>query len=188
MNKGKMLVGTLVLVAALVGLVLVVPTFAQGATPTPEAPHSWNGGGHGFGFRSGGPGFGLWGGGSSAVFDAAAKALGLSPEQLFEELHAGKSLADIAKAQNVELQKVYDAMNAARVEAMKANIEEAVKEGRITQAQADWILQGLEQGFLPRGHGFGRGGCGSVGRGPQFHRNGFAPTWAPSVAPSSSSR
>jgi len=185
MNKGKVLAGTLALLVALLGLSVAIPAFAQGPAPTPEAPYGWHGGGPGFGFWGGGPGFGFWGGGSSVVFDAAAEALGLTPEQLFSELRAGNSLADIAEAQGVDLQAVYDAMDAARVEAMRQVIEQAVEDGRVTQAQADWILQGLEQGFMPMGRGFGHGfGFGGEGGCPGY---GSAPSSAPSVAPSFSS-
>lgn len=176
MSKGKVLAGTLALLVALLGLSVAVPAFAQGPTPTPKAP---------YGRHGGGPGFGFWGGGSWVVFDAAAEALGLTPEQLFTELHAGNNLADIAEAQGVDLQAVYDAMNAARVEAMKAAIQQAVEDGRLTQAQAEWMLQGLEQGFMPMRRGFGHGfGFGGAGRCPG---HGSAPSSAPSVAPSSSS-
>jgi len=45
-------------------------------------------------------------------------------------------------------------------EAMKAQIEQAVKDGKISREQADWLLQGLQQGFVPYGRGFGFGGRG----------------------------
>jgi hypothetical protein len=164
MNKGmKILAGTALLVA-LLGVFVAVPAFAEPSTPTPT-PVAPNDGGRGFGF---------WGGGSWTEFDAAAQALGMTPEQLFSELHSGKSLSDIATEKGVDLQKVYDAMNADRVEAMKASIQQAVKDGTMTQAQADWFLQGLELGFLPGGRGFGHG----------FGWPGLRPA---TVAPSSSS-
>jgi len=134
-----------VLVAALLVLALAIPAFAQDSTPTPTAPCGR------------GRGFGFWGGGSWSTFDAAAKALGLTPEQLFAELHAGKTLEDVAKDKGVDVQKVYDAMKAAQVEAQKAAIQQAVKDGKLTQEQADWLLKGLDLGFMPFGHGFGRG-------------------------------
>ncbi|MEA3459166.1 MAG: hypothetical protein U9R11_00565 [Chloroflexota bacterium] len=144
MSKRIMILAGVALTVALLGAAVVVPAFAQEPTPTPEAP-----------LRCHGRGFGLWRS-SWAVFDAAAEALGLTPEELFAELHAGKSLADIAKAQGVELKAVHDAMKAARVEARKQAIEQAVENGRMSQEQADWLLEGLELGFLPRRWGFGR--------------------------------
>ncbi len=134
----KILAGAALLVA-LLGVFVAAPAFAQ---PAP---------------CGGGRGFGFWGGGSWTEFDAAAQALGMTPEQLFTELHSGKSLSDIATEKGVELQKVYDAMNADRIEAMKASIQQAVTDGTLTQAQADWLLQGLNLGLLPKGRGFGFG-------------------------------
>jgi hypothetical protein len=99
------------------------------------------------------------GGRSWAVFDAAAEALGLTPEGLFAELHGGKTLSEVAEERGVELETVQEAMKAARVEAMKEAIQQAVEDGRLTQERADWLLEGLEQGFLPRGGRLGRG-CG----------------------------
>lgn len=175
MSKGlKILAGALAVIA-LAGVLVVGTALAQEPTPTPtpKAPYGWHGWGRGFGF---------WGGGLWTAFDAVAEALNLTPTQLFEQLHSGKSLADIAQAQGVDLQKVQDAINAARIQAMKDAINQAVKDGKISQAQADWLLQGLEQGFLPRGRGFGFFGHG---RGFGFGCPGTSIT--PSVTPSSSS-
>jgi len=164
-----------VLVASLVGTTLV---FADEPTPTPEAP---------FGCR--GMGLGLWGR-SWTMFDTAAEALGLTPEEFFAELHSGKTLAEIAEEQGVELEAVQEAVNAIRVEAMTEAIQQAVEEGRISQEQADWLLEGLEQGFFPMGRGFGfrHGMKGGFGFGRM--RGGFGGLGlqrAPAVAPSSSS-
>ena len=94
------------------------------------------------------------------MFDTAAEALGLTPQEFFAESHdAGKSLTEIAEEQGVDVQAVYDAMEAARGEAMRAGIQQAVEDGSMSQEQADWLLEGLDQGFFPggRGFGFGRG-------------------------------
>ncbi|MGQ9490100.1 MAG: hypothetical protein ACUVR4_05365 [Anaerolineae bacterium] len=118
---------------------------------------------------------GFWFGGRSGSFqsfDAIAEALGLTPTQLFEQLHSGKTLSEIAEAQGVDLAKVQEAANAARVQAMKDAIAQAVKNGRITQEQADWLLQGLEKGYLNKGFGFGRGFM----RGGGMHWHGM---WGP---------
>jgi len=65
-----------------------------------------------------GPHFGMKFGprlaGESAVFDAAAKALNLTPEQLRQKLSDGKTtIADVAAAQNVKIDTVIAAMDAA---------------------------------------------------------------------------
>ena len=175
MKKRFMILAGAALAVVLLGVAVVVPAFAQ--EPTPEAP-----------FGCQGRGFGL-GGGSWTMFDTAAEALGLIPEEFFAELHAGKSLEEIAEAQGVEIEAVHDALNAVRLEAMQEAIQQAVEDGRISQEQADWLLEGLEQGFFPmgRGSGFGHGMRSGFGRGMKGHFGSFAPRSAPFGAPSSSS-
>ncbi len=89
------------------------------------------------------------------MYDAVAEALGLTPDNLFSELHSGKSVAEVAEEQGVEMEAVRDAMEETRIEARKQAIEQAVEDGRLTQEQADWMIEGLEQGFMPGDH-FGR--------------------------------
>lgn len=69
--------------------------------------------------------------------DIAAKALGLTATELRVALAGGQNLTQIAASKNVTLQTVTDALTAAR----KADIEQAVKDGILTQAQADLLLQ-----------------------------------------------
>ena len=162
MNKKRLflLSGAALVALLLVGLIGVTAVSAQEPTPEPQVPFGWHGvrGGRG-GFGRGM--FGLGRGGEWTMFDTAAEALGLTPEELFAELHAGKSLDEVAEEQDVDIEVVRDAMNAARVEAMRQAIEQAVEDGNMTQEQADWMLEGLEQGFFPKrgqspGRGFGR--------------------------------
>lgn len=179
-KKRLVLLGGLELIVVLVvSLIGVAFVFADEPTLTPEAPFGCRGRGFGFG------------GGSWTMFDTMAEALGLTPEEFFAGLHAGKTLDEIAEAQGVEMEDVQDAIKAARVEAMREGIQQAVEDGRITQEQADWMLEGLEQGFFPMGRGFGSGHGmgGGFGHGMKMKgRSGsFAPRSAPSVAPSSSS-
>lgn len=164
MSKRMMLVFGIGLLLGLLGLMAAVPVLAQTntppTTPTPGAPKGW-GPGRGWGLGLG------WGPGRSwAEFDAAAEALGLTPEELFSQLHSGKTLAEIAEAQGVDLEKVWEAVQAARVQAMKEAIQQAVKDGRMSQEQANWLLEGLEKGYFPMGRGFGRGFGRGWGRGP----------------------
>ena len=74
-------------------------------------------------------------------FEAAAKALGLTPEQLRAELMAGKSIEDVAKAKGVDLKNVQSAIVAAE----KAAIDQAVKDGKLTPAQADKLKAALDK-------------------------------------------
>ncbi|MBC7236671.1 MAG: hypothetical protein H5T69_12600 [Chloroflexi bacterium] len=96
--------------------------------------------------------------------DAAAKALGMTTEQLELQLWGGRTLAELAEKAGVDLQDVRNAVEAARQEAMRQAIEQAVENGRLTREQADWMLQGIEQGYVPGGRGI-PGGCGGF-RGP----------------------
>lgn len=82
----------------------------------------------------GGPGMGDRGfGGGQAIFDAAAKALGLSTADLQTQLRSGQTLEAIAKTKNVDIKTVQAAMLAA----LKTQLDQDLKDGRITQAQAD---------------------------------------------------
>jgi predicted DNA-binding protein YlxM (UPF0122 family) len=138
--KKKLLVvaGVMLVVLLLAGLAGATFAFAQ--EPTPPVPFGGRGGGGG---RGGfGPGdFGWAGGGQWTAFDTAAEDLGLTPEELFAELHAGKSLDEIAEAKGVDVQTVYDAMKVARDEARKQAIQQAVEDGRLTQEQADQMSE-----------------------------------------------
>ena len=92
---------------------------------------------------------------SLSQWQSLAEQLGMTTDELAAELEAGKTIAELAEEKGVDLQ-------AAQLEAMKEQIQQAVEDGKLTQEQADWMLQGLEQGFMPGGRGFGfggRGGC-----------------------------
>jgi hypothetical protein len=98
-------------------------------------------------------GGGMSGGGGITAYDAVAEALNLTPTELFEKLHGGQTLEEIAAEQGVELQAIRDAVLATRERSMRDRIAQAVEDGKITQEQADWLLQGIEKGFVPRGWG-----------------------------------
>ncbi len=83
-----------------------------------------------------GPGPQLWVPPRVGVTDAAAKYLGLSEEQLRDQLVAGKSLAQIAKARG----KSTSGLKAAMLAALKTNLEGAVKQKLITSSQEQDML------------------------------------------------
>lgn len=70
----------------------------------------------------------------------AATALGMTEAELRTELEAGKSIAQVAEAKNIDLQKVIDALVTERKEHIAAH----VAEGKLTQAQADAKLAEVE--------------------------------------------
>jgi hypothetical protein len=65
--------------------------------------------------------------------EAAAQALGLSPDDLETQLHSGKSIAQIATDKGVDLNAVITAI----VNAHAAEIDADVAAGKITRAEAD---------------------------------------------------
>jgi predicted DNA-binding protein YlxM (UPF0122 family) len=140
----------------------VAPALAQDE-PVEELPCATR---PGLGMGRGG--FGGWLGGAWTMFDTAAEALGLTPQEFFAESHdAGKSLTEIAEERGIDIQAVYDAMEAARGEAMRERIQQAVEDGSMSQEQADWMLEGLDQGFSLGGRGFGHGFGGPMGPPPE---------------------
>ena len=92
-----------------------------------------------------------------ASIDTAAKALGVTSEELRTALRDGKSVADVAGEKGVDVQVVIDALVAEAQE----RIATAVSDGRITQAQADERLATLTDDITKivngEGRGFGRG-------------------------------
>ena len=100
---------------------------------------------------------------------AIAKVLNVTEAQLQTEVQSGKSLADIAAAQNVSVQSVIDAV----VTQMKTHIAGEVASGEITQAEADAKLTDVTaraadmvNGVRPAGMpGDKVGGMGGHGRG-----------------------
>ena len=76
-----------------------------------------------------------------ASLDAAASFLGITETQLRSSLESGDSLADVAKAKG----KSVDGLIAALVASAKERIAADVAAGRLTEAQEQDILSGLEQ-------------------------------------------
>ena len=79
---------------------------------------------------------------------ALAELLGLEPEELHELLDSGKTIQELADEAGVDLEAFHEEMEANRAEAMRTRIEEALAEGEISQDQADWLLEGLDKGYL----------------------------------------
>ena len=106
-----------------------------------------------------GPGDGCGGLGLGQVeLEAAAKVLGMTTDELSTALQSGKTLEQVATDQGVDIQKVKDAIQAAHATEMRDRIQQALTDGTITQANADWLLEGLDKGFIGVPGGFGFGG------------------------------
>ncbi|MBK9923871.1 MAG: hypothetical protein IPP66_01140 [Anaerolineales bacterium] len=152
MKKTILVVGLLVAVLAVFG---VGVAFAQGPAPYGgNGPMMGNGGGYLHTY----------------MVTAFAKELGLTVEDVNARLTAGESMYDIAIADGVKAEDFPALMVTVRTAALDA----AVKDGVITQSQADWMKSrgfgqggnGMGTGTCPmnNGGGFGRGG-GMMGRG-----------------------
>lgn len=96
-------------------------------------------GGHG---ERGGRGFGD----HLALLDLAAEQTGLTVDEIMDQLRAGTPLADILTANNVAVDAFIEAAVAQATERANA----AVAEGRITQAQADRMLEQLRERLTDR--------------------------------------
>jgi ribosomal protein S20 len=93
--------------------------------------------------------------------DAAAKALGVSTDDLRTQLRNGQTIAQVAQDRNVDKQKVIDAM----VKDAQAHLDQAVKDGKLTADQANQRKADLQQHITslvdngpPRDHDGGPGG------------------------------
>ncbi len=113
---------------------------------------------HGFAFGFGGP-----------LIDELADALGTTPTKLFAQLRAGKSIADVAKANGKSLDDVRSALKAT----VKTRLDKAVASDDLTQKQADAILGRVDEQLkdLVSGrelrphrhrHGFGKPPAGAM--------------------------
>ena len=147
-TRKALMIGTTV---AVLSLAVAVPAFAA-TTATPAAPG--------------------WAGaicrGTTAVSKAVSDLLGMQPTDIAAQRQAGKSLAQIAKAKNVSQDKLVATILAAK----KAALDQAVKNGRLTQAQADAMIEQMKNRVSDRvddttvgPRGAGRGMMGGGGQG-----------------------
>lgn len=89
--------------------------------------------------RFGGPGHHMLFGPHDHL-SSAADYLGLSVPQLLRKLMSGQSLADVAKAQH----KSVDGLKQAILDGAKKDLDQAVQDGYLTEAQAKEKLSALE--------------------------------------------
>lgn len=177
MKKGLVLLATIIAVI-LIGSVAVASA-QTGSTP------NWSPMGAGMMQRYTGPytgtlpfGGGMMGGNPGAmraammaaggmheqVMTAVATRLGMTYDQLIAALQNGQTIAQLADAQGVSLEALQQVANTARVNALN----QLVQQGVITRAQADWMLDRMDD--MPMfGLGAGSGAC------PGMQPNGAQP-------------
>jgi hypothetical protein len=108
-----------------------------------------------------GLGSGNWGGPDNSLVAVAAKTLGMEQTALVAELNTGKTIAQVAQAKGVALDKIVTAFVQPHVDWLN----QAVKDGKLTQAQADQYIATMKANttaklsapFAPRGNGRGNG-------------------------------
>jgi len=108
--------------------------------------------------------------GCGQVMDAAAEVLGMPKDELMEQLSDGNSLAEVAEAQKMSVED----FKAALLDQVKAQLDELVAEGDLTQEQADEIFQNVNENIDSIVNAErGLGGFGGPRRGP----GGFGGPW-----------
>lgn len=126
--------GALMIAVFAVALLSAGVASAQEPAPGPRGPH----------------GTGIMSTYSADLHAATAEALGLTVAELDAELDAGKTLVEIAAEQGVDLEVVLAAREAARADI----VAQLVADGKLTQAQADWMMQ-RAQARAAAGYGIG---------------------------------
>jgi len=196
MNKWQ--IATSVVVALVAVLSLSVAAFAQGPQPPVAAPQGIGRGPMGRGMNANGaqgqtlapalrsgpfgsagvPGYGLrFGANGESLVDITAKVTSLKVEDVVKELQAGKTFADVAKANGKTAADLVNTFLADR----KAVLDKAVADGRLTQAAADTMLatiktnveQHVSSTWEPRGMGYrfnGQQPAECTGLGPRWSR------------------
>ena len=166
-NKMSILIAGLLVALLVVGVIGATNAFAQG---------SYNLMQHGRG--PGGPGGGR--GLGQPELEAAAKALGMTADELATALQSGKTLQTLADEAGVDIADVQAAIRAAHVTELRERIAQAVADGTLTQENADWLIEGLDKGFIgvPGAFGFG---------GPHGPKDGLRPNQTPTAQPTQSS-
>lgn len=114
------------------------------------------------------------GGVHEAVWQALAEKLGLTPDELTAQVNSGKTLAQIAQEKGVSTKDLAGVMETS----MEAGLTQAVKDGVLTQAQADLMIQHMDGQYewmianmgAGRMMGPGAGGC------PGFNQSTSNPT------------
>lgn len=101
------------------------------------------------------------GGVHDSVWQALAEQLGLKPEDLTAQVQSGKTLVQIAQEKGVSTQDLAATMETS----MKAGVAKAVKDGQLTQAKADQILQHMagQYEWMLTNMGTGMMGTGMMG-------------------------
>ena len=154
-----------VVVIAVAALAFSGYAYAQSQTPnTPAVPFGpgMMGGRGGYGGMMGGQrGTGTYGPMHPYMVSALAEALNLTPEAVQERMDNGETGWEIAASTGLSDEEVATLMQQVHTDALAA----AVEAGVITQAQADWMQDHMQQMWENGGPGACHGGQGRPGGG-----------------------
>ncbi len=163
----KLILAFAIVATLVVALLSTGQVFAQGTTPpAPQTPGSGYGYGRGMGGGMGNRGA-MAGTGQGILHDgmiaAISQKLGIPVADLEARITKGETVAQIAYAKGLTAEQFTALMKDARAQA----IDQAVKDGTLTQAQADWMK--TRGGMFGAGQGMGRGmGRGNQGNCPYY--------------------
>ena len=158
-NKISILIAGLLFALVVIGVIGATNAYAQG--PSSGLLHGGGPGGRGLGLER---------------LQIAAEALNMTTDELINALRSGKTLEEIATEAGVDLQEARDTQ-------MRERIQQALDAGTITQEHADWLLEGLEKGFIGSPGGFGHG----LKFGPRPDQTPVTPDQAPTAEPTQTS-
>jgi hypothetical protein len=97
------------------------------------------------------------GGMHEQIWTAVAQKLGMTYDELTQAVQNGRTIAQLAEAKGVKLED----LQKAATDAAKAALDDLVKQGTLTQVQADWMLDRMDD--MPM---FGFGAGNGLGFGP----------------------
>ena len=95
-----------------------------------------------------------------------ADLLGMSEDEVTAAFEDGQTLQDLADEAGVDIEEIKDALGELRNADVRERIETALDEGNLTEDEADWLFEGLDNGYLEKlGNFFSkRGGRGGFNR------------------------
>lgn len=154
----KYLIGAVVAFGFAALLITAGVVYAQTQVPTTPWGENWGMGGMMGNFNSGeGPwnhmqgrgimgGYGMMGNGQygpmhDAMVTAVAEELGISVDELNDAIGNGNSLRQVAEEQGLGAEEITTVMQ----EAHNTAIDQALAEGTITQEQAEWMNNHMQQ-------------------------------------------
>jgi polyhydroxyalkanoate synthesis regulator phasin len=88
---------------------------------------------------------GILAGARAAYLNAAAKALGISVDELKQDLGSGQSLHQVADSKNISEAQFRSSV----ISTLTPELDKAVQNGKLTKQQEQAILQRLKDGKLP---------------------------------------